>query len=210
MSFGDLSTGHAGFGMADDTDGLYPPDAGHPTPEDRSRRMRTAVGTGLVVAGLALLIERALGLSLHFGPFAVGAGLLAGWLQVRRYGWFVGGAVVTGFGAGALVHSVMTGVPATMLSSFGAALGFLAVFVRYPHRSTWALIAAAFFGIVGATAGGVALLGLLPHVAANILLPVVVIGAGALLLLRGRLPSQVVRVGVVVLAILFLALAGSN
>jgi hypothetical protein len=210
MSFGDLSTSPGGFGGLDDHDGLYPPDADRVTHDDRSRRMRTAVGTGLVVAGLALLVEHALGVALHFGPFAVGVGVLAGWLQVRRYSWFVLGAVLTGFGVGALAHSVVSGSAGTMLSAFGAALGFLVVFVRYPHRSTWALIAAALFGIGGAVAGGVALLGLVPHVAAAVLLPVVVIAAGALLLLRGRLPSRVVRAGVIVLGILFLALAGSR
>jgi hypothetical protein len=193
-------------------DDLYPPDAdpSFDTYDARQARKRAAIGTALVVWGTGLLLQRSLGV--HFETFwlALGLGAFAGWSQLRRYGWFVAGAVLTAMGLGDVAGIVLSGAFASMVSSLLIAGGFTAVYVRYPHRSRWALVPAALFALVAVASLGVGLIGLVPRLFGSLLLPAVLIGAGGLLLFRQSLPPRTVRIGLVSLAVLFVLVGASN
>ncbi|MEA3077770.1 MAG: hypothetical protein QOF60_2678 [Actinomycetota bacterium] len=193
-------------------DDLYPPDAdgSADTPEARHGRKRAAIGTALVVWGTGLLVQRSLGV--HFETFwlALGLGAFAGWLRLRHYGWFVAGAVLTAMGLGDVAGLVLSGAFASMASSLLLALGFVAVYVRYPHRSRWALVPAAVFAFLAVASFGIGLIGLVPRLLGSFTLPMVLIAAGGLLLFRHSLPPRTVRFGLIALAIVFVLAGTSN
>jgi hypothetical protein len=162
---------------------LYPPDEEH-TPALRHARNRAAVGTALVVWGTALLVQQVLAVSFPAVALAAGAGALAGWARLRRYGWFVAGAVLTAAGSGEVVRAFLHHSAGRSLSALLLAGAFLAVYVRYPTRSSWALVPAALFGLIAAAAAGVAVLGLVPAVAGAGAFPLLLVIAGTVLLVR--------------------------
>jgi hypothetical protein len=193
-----------------DDDDLYPPDVEHVTPEASHQRKRAIIGTGLVTLGCGLLLERLLGRDLDYFWLAVGVGLLAGWAQVRRYPTFAFGAIITGFGLGSFVESLLHVRFESALGTLIAAAGFLAVYVRYPRRAAWAIVPAGVMGIVTLADIGVGLVGLVLHPLSGLLLPLAVISAGALLLFRHSLPERFVKCGLVAAVILFVLAASSS
>lgn len=197
--------------MASSDPDLYPPDSTDRSPEARSARNRAFLGVFLVTWGSGLLAERALHTHLDTFGLAVGLGLLAAWNQWRRYGWFVAGAIVTGSGVGSFLSSLIGhGALGSAIAAFGTAAGFFAVFVRYPTRSTWSLIPAGIFGVIGVGALGLGLAGLIGHHVAGFLLPGLVISAGVLLVFKGSMPRKTRRILLLCLAGLFLLVASSS
>lgn len=189
---------------------LYPPDVERPTPDQLQHRKRVVVGTALVVWGMSLLVQRALGVD--FDSFWLGIGLaaLVGWTQLPRYSWFVAGAVGTGVGVAALVAPPLGDAFGTSVSNLLIGLGFAAVYVRYPRRSTWALAVAGVFALIAVGAFGIGLIGLVPAVLGRFLLPLLLIGGGALLLLRHSLPPKAVKVGLASLAAAFVVVGATS
>jgi hypothetical protein len=113
-------------------------------------------------------------------------------------------------GLGDVFGAVLSGAFSSMVSSLLLAGGFLTVYVRYPHRSRWALVPAAVFGVVAVGSLGVGLLRMLPRLFGSFLLPLVLIAAGGLLLFRHSLPRRTVRVGLGALAVVFVLAGASN
>jgi hypothetical protein len=147
---------------------------------------------------------------LDTGFLGLGLGALAGWTQLRRYGWFVAGALLTALGLGEVAGVVVSGAFGAMVSALLVAAGFGAIYVRYPHRSRWALVPAAIFAFFGAVAllfGG---LGLVPRLLGSFFLPIVLVGAGGLLLFRHSLPPRALKVGLAVLGGMVLVAAVSS
>ena len=194
----------------DDAD-LYPPDFedGELTPELKSHRMRVAIGATLLVWGMSLLVQRSLGVDLDTFVLGLGVGALAGWTQVRRYLWFAFGAIATGFGLAEVVGALMGGAFSSALGSLFVAAGFLAVYVRYPRRSTWALFPAGFMALWAVGAFGIGLLGLIPDVLGRFMLPLLLVCGGGLLLFRHSLPPRTVKIGLAAVVALFV-LVGVN
>lgn len=190
---------------------LYPPDAEdhEVTPEAKQHRMRAAVGGALLVWGMSLLVQRALRVNLDTFMLGIGAGALAGWSQVRRYSWFVVGAICAGIGAGDASEAFFGGAFSATVSSLLIAAGFAAIYVRYPRRSMWALVPAGIMALIAAAAFGVGLIGLLPAVLGRFLLPLLLVGGGALLLFRHSLPPKTVKIGLAAVAATFV-LVGAN
>lgn len=185
---------------------LYPPDE-EPTPNATRQRNRALFGTALIVWGTSLLLQRTLGLSFSTGSLAIGAGLLAGWTRLRRYLWFVGGSILTAAGIGDVAAGLLPHGLTRPLSALLLAGGFLAVYVRYPHRSSWALVPAAIFGVVSVGSAGVGLLGLLPFPSGVGLLPALLILAGAVLLFRHSLPPKPAKIALIVLGVMIVSSA---
>jgi hypothetical protein len=188
---------------------LYPPDAEELTPEARQHRNRVAIGTLLVVWGTSLLVQRALGVDLDTFILGVGLAAVAGWTQVRRYGWFVAGAIGTGAGLASLVSGPHVPFSGTLSNLFIAA-GFAAIYVRYPRRSVWALPIAAICALVAVGSFGVSLIGLVPSSLGRLLLPLLLIGGGSLLLVRHSLPPKVVKIGLAGLALTFVLVGATS
>jgi hypothetical protein len=86
----------------------------------------------------------------------------------------------------------------------------VAVFVRYPSRSRWALVPAAVMGVVGAGALGVGLIGLVPSMVGNFLLPLLLIVGGGLLVFRRSVPRKALRCGLAVVLGTFVLVGMSN
>jgi hypothetical protein len=189
---------------------LYPPDVERPTPDQLQHRKRVVVGTALVVWGMSLLVQRALGVD--FDSFWLGIGLaaLVGWSQVPRYSWFIAGAVGTGVGVAALVAPPLGNAFGTSVSNLLIGLGFAAVYVRYPRRSSWALAVAGVFALIAVGAFGIGLIGLVPAMLGRFLLPLLLIGGGALLLARHSLPPKAVKVGLASLAAAFVVVGATS
>jgi hypothetical protein len=184
---------------------LYPADAEEHevTPEAKQHRMRAAVGTTLLVWGTSLLTQRALGIDIDTFVLGLGLGALAGWSQLRRYGWFVAGAIATGLGMAEVAGAIFNGAFGASISMFMIAAGFAAIYVRYPRRSMWALVPAGIQALVGVAAFGVGLIGLLPSVLGKFMLPLLLVGGGALLLFRHSLPPKTVKIGLAAVAAMF-------
>ena len=193
-----------------DEQGLYPPDVEELTPAVREHRNRVAVGTALVVWGLALLVQRALGVDLDTFWLGLGLAGLAGWTQAPRYSWFVAGSVMTGLGAGELLSSVFDNAFGAALSLLLIGVGFTAVYVRYPRRSSWALPVAAVFALLAVGSFGIALIGLVPAALGRFLLPLLLIGGGGLLLMRHSLPPKAVKAGLAALAVSFVLVGATS
>jgi len=196
----------------DETD-LYPPDATRQeaTPAARKARNRAAMGTALVVWGTGWVVSRVVHTELDTGTLGLGIGALAGWLQLRRYGWFAAGAILAGIGAGSLASTITGGMLGTALYALSAAGGFAAVYVRYPTRARWALVPAGVIGALGVAAFGLGALGMIPHLVGGVSMPTLLIAGGGLLVFRHRLPRPAVRVGLAIVAImLILAIARAD
>ena len=194
-----------------DEQDLYPPDAeDHElTAEAKNHRTRAAVGATLLTWGMSLIVQIALGVDIDTFVLGLGIGALAGWSQLRRYNWFVVGAVAAGLGAAEVAGAVVGGAFGAAVSSLLVAAGFAAIYVRYPRRSMWALVPAAIMALIAAGAFGVGLIGLLPAVLGKFLLPLLLVGGGALLLFRHSLPPKTVKVALAALAVTFV-LVGAN
>ncbi|HUP84032.1 MAG TPA: hypothetical protein VM143_00060 [Acidimicrobiales bacterium] len=190
---------------------LYPPDAEdhEVTDEAKEHRKRAAVGGALLVWGMSLLVQRALRVNLDTFLLGIGVGALAGWSQVRRYSWFVVGAICAGIGAADVSETFLGGAFSATVSSLLIALGFAAIYVRYPRRSMWALVPAGIMSLIGAGAFGVGLIGLLPGMLGRFLLPLLLVGGGALLLFRHSLPPKTVKIGLAAVVATFV-LVGAN
>jgi hypothetical protein len=195
-----------------DTHDLYPPDVepDELTPAAREHRKRVVVGTALVVWGTSLLIQRALGVDLDTFWLGIGLAALAGWTAVRRYQWFVAGSIISGLGVGELLSGPLDNAFGATLSLLCIAAGFAAVYVRYPRRSSWALPFAAVFTLIAVGALGIGLIGLVPAVLGRFLLPLLLIGGGALLLARHSLPPKTVRAGLAALAVAFVLVGATS
>src|SRR3954469_17721711 len=190
---------------------LYPPDADdrEVTKETKQHRFRVAAGATLLVWGTSLLVQRTVGVNFDTFMLGLGVGALAGWSQLRRYGWFVAGAIGVGLGMSEVTGSLIHGALGSGISSLFVAAGFAAVYVRYPRRSMWALIPAGIMALVGVAAFGVGLLGLIPRVFGHFLLPLLLVCGGALLLFRHSLPSRTVKIGLGAIVATFV-LVGAN
>lgn len=188
-----------------DEQDLYPPDAEDTelTAEAKNHRLRAAVGATLLTWGMSLVIELTLGLDLDTFVLGIGIGALAGWSQLRRYNWFAVGSIATGLGAAEVTGAVIGGAFGSTVASLLVAAGFAAIYVRYPRRSMWALVPAAIMALIAAGAFGVGLIGLLPAMFGRFLLPLLLVGGGALLLFRHSLPPKTVKVGLAALAVTF-------
>lgn len=195
--------------MSMDTD-LYPPDLEVVTPEARDARNRAMVGTFLVVMGTGILLERTFSNNLDVFWLAVGLSLLVGWAQAPRFLMFAVGSIMTGFAAGGFLASFVSMPFESTFVNLLAAAGFLAVYVRYPLRAKWALIPAGIAAVVAVAATGVELIGFIPAAITGMMLPLLLIAGGALLLMRHALPPRMVRVGLIVIAIAFVASAASS
>ena len=191
---------------------LYPPDSKDNSPEARATRNRSVAGVFLVAWGSGLLASRVLHIhNLDYTGLAIGLAVLAGWNQLRRYVWFVIGAVLTGAGLGGLISSLIGGgAVGSAVGAFGVAAGFAACYVRYPTRSTWALIPAAIFGVIGVGSLGLGIAGLIGAHLAGFLMPGLLISAGLLLVARGSIPRKTRRIALVCTAGAFLLLASSS
>ncbi|HVM09717.1 MAG TPA: hypothetical protein VM345_14710 [Acidimicrobiales bacterium] len=189
---------------------LYPPDLEVVTPEARSARDRAMFGTFLVAIGTGLMLERTFNNDLDVFMLAVGLSLIVGWLQAPRFGMFAVGSIVTGFGAASFFSSLVSIPFEATIGNLFAAVGFAAVYVRYPHRAKWALIPAGISLLVAVASAGVSIIGLIPSAVTSLLLPLLLIGAGGLLLMRHALPPRIVKGGLVAIAVLFLASAMSS
>lgn len=193
--------------MRSDIDGLdlYPPDADDldVTADERQSRMRAVVGGALLVWGMSLLIQIALGVDIDTFVLGLGVGALAGWTVVRRYTWFAAGSVLTSIGLAEVSQAVTTGAFGASVRSLLIAAGFAAIYVRYPKRSKWALVPAAILALLATAAFGAGLIGLLPALLGRFLLPLLVVSGGALLLFRNSLPPKSVKVGLAALATMF-------
>jgi hypothetical protein len=192
-----------------DQDDLYPPDEDDPKPARREHRKRAAIGTTLVVWGMSILIQRALGLDFDTFLLGIGIGALAGWSRVRNYRWFVVGAIATGIGLGNFAEAI-AGPFASTLSSLAIAAGFAAVYVRYPRRSMWALVCAGIMALVGVAAFGIGLIGLIPAILGRFLLPLLLVSGGGLLLFRHSLPSRTVKIGLASVAGMFVLVGATS
>lgn len=195
--------------MSSDTD-LYPPDLEVVTPEARDARNRAMVGTFLVVMGTGILLERTFSNDLDVFWLAVGLSLLVGWAQAPRFLMFAVGSIMTGFAAGGFLASFVSMPFESTFEYLLAAAGFLAVYVRYPMRAKWALIPAGITAVIAVAATGVELIGFIPAAITGMMLPLLLIAGGALLLMRHALPPRLVRVGLIVLAVAFVASAASS
>lgn len=193
--------------MPRDIDGLdlYPPDADDidVTDDERQSRLRAVAGTALLVWGTSLLVQLALGIDVDTFALGLGAGALAGWVQVRRYKWFVVGSILVGLGAAEVAEAVTHGAFGASVRSLLIATGFAAIYVRYPRRSRWALIPAGVMALLAAAAFGAGLIGLLPVLLGRALLPLLLVSGGALLLFRNSLPPKTVKIGLAALATIF-------
>jgi len=197
--------------MPSDIDGLdlYPPDADDldVTHDERQSRRRAVVGTALLVWGTSLLVQVALGIDVDTFALGLGAGALAGWVQVRRYTWFVVGSILVGLGAAEVSEAVTNGAFGASVRSLLIAAGFAAIYVRYPRRSKWALVPAGILALLAAAAFGAGLIGLLPVLLGRALLPLLLVSGGALLLFRNSLPPKTVKVGLAALATIFVVVS---
>jgi hypothetical protein len=191
---------------------LYPPDSTDNSPEARSVRNRSVAGVFLVVWGSGLLASRMFHIhNLDYTGLAIGLAVLAGWNQMRRYIWFVIGAVLTGAGLGGLISNLIGGgAVSSAVGAFGVAAGFAACYVRYPTRSTWALIPAGIFGVIGVGSLGLGIAGLIGAHLAGFLMPGLLISAGLLLVARGSIPRKTRRIALICMAGAFLLLLSSS
>jgi hypothetical protein len=190
---------------------LYPPDASDTeiTKESKQHRFRVAAGATLLVWGTALLVQRTVGVDFDTFLLGLGVGAIAGWTQLRRYGWFVAGAIGVGLGASEVAGALFHGAFGSGIGSLLVAAGFAAIYVRYPRRSMWALIPAGIMALVGVAAFGVGLLGLIPKVFGRFLLPLLLVLGGGLLLFRHSLPARTVKIGLAAIVATFV-LVGAN
>jgi len=180
------------------------------TPEDRDARNRAMIGTFLVVLGTGIMLERTFSNDLDVFWLAVGLSLIAGWLQAPRFLMFAVGSIITGFAAGGFLRSLVSIPFEQTISNLFAAAGFFAVYVRYPMRAKWALIPAAISAIVAVAVAGVEFIGFIPAAITGLMLPLLLIAGGALLLMRNALPPRIVKIGLAVIAVAFVASAASS
>ena len=195
--------------MSSDTD-LYPPDLEVVTPEARDARNRAMVGTFLVVMGTGILLERTFSNDLDVFWLAIGLSLLVGWAQAPRFLMFAVGSIMTGFAAGGFLDSLVSLPFQGSFETLLASAGFLAVYVRYPLRARWALVPAGICAVVAVAEAGVEFIGFIPAAITGMMLPLLLIAGGALLLMRHALPPRIVRVGLIVIAVAFVASAASS
>ncbi len=188
---------------------LYPPDVEVVTPEAHEHRKRAMVGAAVLTMGAGLLLERAVHHDLHFLMLTLGVALLAGWARAPRYKMFVAGAIFTGFGLGNFFESLVHMRFETTVSTLLGAAGFAAIYVRYPKRSSWALVPAAIFALFAVADFGFGVIGLLGSLG-DLMLPLALIAAGALLLFRRSLPRRAVVIGLIVAVAVFVSSAASN
>lgn len=192
----------------DDEPSLYPPDIEHLTPELREQRKRAIIGTFLLAFGSGLMIEQLFGKDYDYFFLSLGLALLAGWLRAPQYGFFLGGAVAVGFGLDDLVESMLHMRFESTLGALFIAAGFAAVYVRYPARSKWALVPAAFMTIYAVADFGIGMIGVIPGSVG--LLPLALISGGAILVARQRLPRRAVAIGLAAAATVFVCSAASS
>jgi hypothetical protein len=190
---------------------LYPPDAADAeiTKETKQHRFRVAAGATLLVWGTSLLVQRTVGVNFDTFVLGLGVGALAGWTQLRRYGWFVAGSIGVGLGLSEVAGALFHGAFGSGIGSLFVAAGFAAIYVRYPRRSMWALFPAGIMALVGVAAFGVGLLGLIPRVFGRFLLPLLLVLGGGLLLFRHSLPPRTVKIGLAAIVATFV-LVGAN
>lgn len=193
-----------------DLDDLYPPDAEHVTKADKERAFRSAIGAALIVWGTGFIFHRAVGLDPNTFWLGLGAGALASWGQVRRYGWFVAGALMTAIGVGDFFDMFLNGAYESSLSCLLIAAGFLAIYARYPHRSTWAAVPGVIFAVIAAAIFGAGLIGTVAGALGGLLLPGLVVATGVLLLNRNRLPQPIGKIGVIACVVAFAVVGMSS
>ncbi|HEX7166149.1 MAG TPA: hypothetical protein VF230_04115 [Acidimicrobiales bacterium] len=196
--------------MSIDESDLYPPDVEHLTPEMRQQRLRTIAGVALVGIGCGLILERTLDADLDYFWLCIGIGLVVGWARVPRFAMFAVGAIMTGFAAGDFVASLIHVPFETPINLLLDAVGFVAVYVRYPRQARWALVPAAIFAALTVASIGVELIGFIPGSVTGLLLPLLLIAGGGLLLARHSLPRPLVCGGLAIIAVVFIASAASS
>jgi hypothetical protein len=145
-------------------------------------------GTILIAVGFVYLLL-AIGFPYAGSVLFVALGLAfaaAWWIGQRQYVYLVPAGVLLGFGLGLFVPSVLsvTGQYAALIFFAFLALGLVSVFLLAPSRR-WPLIPAAIFAalavIVSLGRGDV-----IPAQALSYLVPLILIGVGAYLLVEQR------------------------
>lgn len=184
---------------------LYPPDIEVITPAARDARNRAMIGTFLVTMGIGLMLERTFSNDLDTFWLAVGLSLIVGWTRAPRFLMFAVGSIMTGFGAASFVESMFSIPFDETIANLIIAAGFGAVYVRYPHRARWALVPAGVCVLIAVAAAGIAFIGLIPSAITTLMLPLLLVAGGVLLLTRNALPPRIVRIGLVAIAITFVA-----
>jgi glucan phosphoethanolaminetransferase (alkaline phosphatase superfamily) len=158
--------------------------------EQKSSREPLVGGMVLVIIGVALLLAQ---LAPQLGQYivlVVGLGLLAIFAFTRAYGALVGGAIVTGVGAGVAIAASTTGDVSGAAVVLSLGLGFVAIWavsylLRMAERHWWPLVPGTILGSIG----GALLLG---GAAQNLIAfwPVALIALGVLVIGRALMASR--------------------
>ncbi len=127
---------------------------------NRNRNSGAYLGAAiLIVIGVAALIGN-LGGGKYVGEsivLAVGLAFLTAYAMTRLYGYLVPGGILTGFGAGVLVASLMSAGDAGPYAVIGGSLGFLLIFavdVIVAHQTIrwWPVVPGGIMLLVGTSA----------------------------------------------------------
>jgi hypothetical protein len=158
--------------------------------EHKSSREPMVGGMVLVTIGVALLLAQ---LAPQLGQYivlVVGLGLLAIFAFTRAYGALVGGAIVTGVGAGVAIAASTTGDISGAAVVLSLGLGFVAIWatsylLRMAERHWWPLVPGAILVSIG---GALLLGGAAPNLIA--LWPLALIALGVLVIGRALMASR--------------------
>ena len=161
-----------------------PPGHGRPGGRDGS----WVGGLVLITIGLAFLVGQLLPNAGRFVPLLIGLSFLAVFLVTRNYGFLVPGGIVTGVGAGVVLAVEDQGRVGGGLFLVSLGIGFIGIYVvgalfRLHENHPWPLVP----GGILATLGVITLAGTRYGDISRYAWPIVLIGLGALFVLRGLL-----------------------